>query len=420
MEVLAFFALLVLAYGLISRRVERSMLSAPMFFALAGLLLYLAGSELVHFNIESSAVLLLGEITLSLVLFSDASRISFSALRGNAALPARLLGIGLPLTILLGAAAAVWLLTGLTFWEAAILGVILAPTDACLGLAVVNDKRVPMRIRQALNVESGLNDGIAVPLLMFFIALAEAEQTYDLGYWLRYAVEQIGFGVLAGAVVGLLGAWLVRRAILTGWMNRVFQQLALLSLALVSYEVAARVGGSGFIAAFTAGLCAGLIFKRTGETLVEFTEQEGMLLNLAMFFLLGVFTAQALPNFNLQILLYALLSLTLIRVLPVAISLLGVGLQRSTTLFVGWFGPRGLASIVMALVFLEETTEIPGKQVIVLAVIATVFLSVFAHGASAMPWIGRYQKQVAAMPESAPEHQEVVELPTRGKVSRED
>jgi len=413
MEFLAFYALLILVFGLMSRRLERTLLSAPMFFALAGLLLYMAGAGMVHFDIQSTTVLLLGEITLSLVLFSDASRISFASLRGNAQLPTRLLAIGLPLTIVLGAAVGFWLLGGISLWEAAILSVILAPTDASLGLAVVNDQRVPMRIRQALNVESGLNDGIAVPLLFFFIALAEAEISYDAGYWLRFAAQQIGIAVLAGIFVGLAGAWLVRRSIAAGWMNRVFQQLAMISLALISYELAARLGGSGFIAAFTAGLCAGLIFKRSGEKLVEFTELEGQLLNLAMFLLLGIFTAQALPSFTWQILLYALLSLTLVRLLPVVLSLLGTRLQRSTVVFMGWFGPRGLASIVMALVFLEETTELPGKDLIVLAVIATVFISIIAHGASAMPWISLYQRQVAGMPPTAPEHQEVADVPVR-------
>jgi NhaP-type Na+/H+ or K+/H+ antiporter len=413
MEIIAFFALLVLIFGLISRRVERSILSPAMFFALAGILLFLLGAQVVRFDITSDVVLLLGEITLSLILFSDASRIDFKALRGNAQLPSRLLALGLPLTIVLGAALAAWLLTDLTFWEAAILSVILAPTDASLGLAVVNDRRVPTRIRQALNVESGLNDGIAVPLMFFFIALAEAELTYDKGYWVKFAVEQIGFGVLMGILVGLAGAWLIRRAILSGWMNSTFQQLSLVTLALISYELAAGAGGSGFIAAFTAGLCAGVILKHSGEKLIEFAEYEGQLLNLAMFFLLGVFTAQTLSYISLPIILYVVLSLTVVRMLPVAISLIGTRLKTPTVLFMGWFGPRGLASIVMAVVFIEETTDLPGKPVILMAVLATVFISVFAHGMSAMPWISRYQKQVQALPADAPEHQEVVELPTR-------
>jgi len=418
MAALALFSVLILAFGLISRRVERSMFSAPIFFVLAGIILFLAGLSVAQIDVSSKTVLLLGEATLTLVLFSDASRISLSALRGNAQLPGRLLGIGLPLTILAGSIVGAILFAGMSFWEAAILSVVLAPTDASLGLAVVNDPRVPMRIRQALNVESGLNDGISVPFLMLFIALAEVEveATHGSGYWLLFTLREIGFGVLAGILVGLVGTWLIRQAIQRRWMSDAYQKLGLLALALISYQLATKFGGSGFIAAFVAGLTAGVMLKKSEENLVEFAEIEGHLLNLIMFLILGVLAARALPYFTWQVLLYALLSLTIVRILPVAISLIGTRLHRSTVLFMGWFGPRGLASIVMGLVFLEESTTIPNKQLITLTVIATVVLSVFAHGVTTMPLIGRYQKLVQVLPSEAPENQEVIELPSRANI----
>ena len=418
MEALALFSVLILAFGLISRRVERSIFSAPIFFVLAGIIFFLAGLSFVRVDIGTKVVLLLGEATLTLVLFSDASRISLSALRVNAQLPVRLLGIGLPLTILAGSIVGVMLFTDISFWEAAILSAVLAPTDASLGLAVVNDPRVPMRIRQALNVESGLNDGISVPFLMLFIALAEVETeaTYGSGYWLLFTVREIGFGVLAGILVGLVGTWLIRQATLRRWMSDAFQRLGMLALALISYQLAAKFGGSGFIAAFVAGLTAGVILKKSEENLVEFAEIEGQLLNLIMFFILGGFAGRFLPDFTWQVLLYAVLSLTIVRILPVAISLIGIRLHRNTVLFMGWFGPRGLASIVMGLVFLEESTSIPNEQVITLTVVATVVLSVFAHGISSMPLIGRYQKLVQVLPAEAPENQEVIELPSRANL----
>jgi len=418
MEALALFSVLILAFGLISRRVERSIFSAPIFFVLAGIIFFLAGLSFVRVDIGTKVVLLLGEATLTLVLFSDASRISLSALRVNAQLPVRLLGIGLPLTILAGSIVGVMLFTDISFWEAAILSAVLAPTDASLGLAVVNDPRVPMRIRQALNVESGLNDGISVPFLMLFIALAEVEveATYGSGYWLLFTVREIGFGVLAGILVGLVGTWLIRQATLRRWMSDAFQRLGMLALALISYQLAAKFGGSGFIAAFVAGLTAGVILKKSEENLVEFAEIEGQLLNLIMFFILGGFAGRFLPDFTWQVLLYAVLSLTIVRILPVAISLIGTRLHRNTVLFMGWFGPRGLASIVMGLVFLEESTSIPNEQVITLTVVATVVLSVFAHGISSMPLIGRYQKLVQVLPAEAPENQEVIELPSRANL----
>src|ERR687893_771924 len=256
---------------------------------LAGFVFGPAGLGLVEFGLDDHTVLLLGEIALAVVLFTDAASTDLSALRQNEGLPLRLLGVGMPLTIALGAAAALLLLTDLTFWEAAIVGTVLAPTDAALGQAVVSNPRVPLRVRQALNVEAGLNDGLSVPFLALFLTLAVAEeQIQPASYWLRFAAEQIGLGTLVGVGVGLAGGWLVSLASRREWMTGTFQRLAALALAIIAWELADQIGGNGFIAAFVGGLAMGPTVDRVGERLIRFTEAEGQLLNLSVFFIFGV------------------------------------------------------------------------------------------------------------------------------------
>jgi sodium/hydrogen antiporter len=292
---LAVLAAIIFAFGLVSRRLEGTILTAPLVFVAAGVILGPAGFGLVEFKLDDHTVLLVGEIALAIVLFTDASRINLSALRQNEGLPLRLLGIGMPLTIALGTVVAALLLTDLSFWEAAIVGTVLAPTDAALGQAVVSNLRVPVRVRQALNVEAGLNDGLSVPFLALFLTLAVAEEALQpASYWVRFALEQVGLGALVGVGVGLAGGWMVSRASERGWMTDSSQRLALLALAIIAWALADQIGGNGFIAAFVGGLAVGPTVERVGEQLIRFTEAEGQLLNLSVFFIFGV----RLPGWN--------------------------------------------------------------------------------------------------------------------------
>ena len=318
---LVVLATVVFAFGLVSRRLEGTVLTAPLLFVAAGVVLGPAGLALVEFELDDHTVLLVAEIALAIVLFTDAARTNLSTLRENEGLPLRLLGIGMPLTIALGTVVAALLLTDLAFWEAAIVGAVLAPTDAALGQAVVSNPRVPIRIRQALNVEAGLNDGLSVPFLALFLTLAVAEEELlSARLWIRFALEQVGLGVLVGVGVGLVGGWLVSRASRSGWMTDSFQRLALLSLAIISWALADQIGGNGFIAAFVGGLAVGPTVEHVGERLIRFTEAEGQLLNLSVFFIFGVLARGLIEPLSWEVALYALLSLTVIRMLPVALS----------------------------------------------------------------------------------------------------
>ena len=320
--------------------------------------------------------------------------------------------IGLPLTIFLGGLVAAGILPGITLAEAALIGAVLAPTDAALGQAIVTNPRIPVKIRQALNVESGLNDGGAIPFFYFFLAFAVAEASGAPEQSLAMsALVLIGIGVVVGLVVGFLGTWLVDAAEKRGWMTGTFKWIAFLALALIAWVSAETLGGSGFIAAFVGGLAVAASGRDIGEAALEFAETEGQVLNLAVFFILGLFAATLMAGFSLAVLLYAVLSLTLIRMLPVAVSLIGTGLSRTTVLVMGWFGPRGLASIVLLLIIFVDAGTLPGMATVQAVIVTTVLLSVFAHGISAAPLIQRYAKTIETLPADAREREDTAAEP---------
>jgi sodium/hydrogen antiporter len=403
MTELAVVAAAVLAYSLVSRRLELSAISAPMVFVAAGIV---AGPDvlgLVELEATHGTAFHVAEITLALVLFADAARIDLRSLRGHADLPGRLLAIGMPLTILLGMAAGAVLLTELEFWEAAIVAAVLAPTDAALGQAVVASRAVPARIRQALSVESGLNDGLSVPFLALFLAIAVDQTVPAASDWIGFAAEQIGLGALIGVAVGGGGAWLLERSAERGLTTPLFEQLGVLALAVLAFVLADEAGGNGFIAAFVGGLAAGQIGSLSGERIFEFTEEQGQLLGMAVFFVFGTVAISFLDGGDLGIVVYAALSLTLVRMAPVALAVRGMGFRPSTVAFMGWFGPRGLASIILALVVAEEEPELPALGVILAAMTVTVLASVLLHGLTALPGVRAYARSTERLPEGAPE-----------------
>ena len=397
MEVIYFFALLFV-FALFSLRLAKSPVTAQMVFSLTGILLGLIFAVQITQSFNRELFLLIAEVALVLVLFSDASGINIDALRNNR-LPIRMLSIGLILTIAIGIVVGIYLFTNMLIWEIAALAAVLAPTDAALGQIVVQNRELPHKIRETLEVESGLNDGIAVPFLFLFLAVGLAEDTFKpFNYFINTTLEQIGFGILIGLLVGLIGGYLVLQAKRKGWITKTYQRLALLSLAISSWLIADQLGGSGFIAAFVGGFATGYIFKDAGDILTDFTSAEGMLLSLAVFFIMGVLIAPLLPLITWQILLYAILSLTVIRMVPVAISLIGTKLSWDSVLFMGWFGPRGLASIVLALVALEKVPFFPGMDTFILTVSITVLLSIVLHGITALPLSKLYIKRNKSQP----------------------
>ena len=407
MVLLAAFVLLVFLYSLVSQRLERTVITAPMLFTAVGAVAVLLPAAATELVLDRKVLLLVAELGLVMTLFTDASRIHPSLLKGNRSLPVRLLSTGMLLTILLGAVCAYVMLPGLSWWEAGILAAILAPTDAGLGQVIVKSERLPRRISQALNVEAGLNDGLSVPFLLLFIALAVAqEEAVDAGFVLvRFLGEQLGYGTLIGLGIGLPGGWLLGVARRKRWMAPPLAQLGVVTLPLLCVVASEVTGASMFIAAFIAGFAAQFGFHEVGQHSVEFTEEWGQAFNYFVFFLFGMFASRSLSQLTLAVLLYAGCSLTIVRMVPVAVALKGTRLSLATVLFMGWFGPRGLASIVLALVYLESTEGLAGESTIRLAVIATVVLSIFAHGLTALPGINLYARRVALLDKTAPERQ---------------
>jgi sodium/hydrogen antiporter len=392
---LAAIAGILLAYiGLQTWR--PGVLAPAMAFAAGGLVLGTEGLGWIDVSPRTESLRLLAEATLALVLFSDASRIDLRALRDGYAVPARLLGIGLPLTIVAGTLAAIVVLPDLALAEAAVLAVVLAATDAALGQAVVTDERLPASIRQGLNVESGLNDGLCVPLLIIALALADTHAQALTGSEAGQVVaESIGYGLLMGTVAGL-AAFMVQRRAPPSRDERRAEWRWLLSpvAAALAFGLAAPLGGSGFIAAFVAGIVFGAAGGAARGASQPLPAQElGGLLNALTFILFGAaFIKPLVERATWQVAVYALLSLTIVRMLPVAIAMLGTRSRPATIAYLGWFGPRGLASIVFAVLVVEENT--PHASTIVDATALTVTASIVLHGLSAGPLTERYARHL--------------------------
>ena len=392
-EVIALVAAFVLVYSLVSRRIETTSITGPMLFVGFGIIAGTAGFDLLDIGMEEGVVRVLAEATLVLVLFTDAIRIDLRRLRSQLDLPARLLGLGLPLALVAGTFVGLWILPGFGLWEAALMAAILTPTDAALGRAVVSSPLVPVRIRQALNVESGLNDGLMLPVITVLLALAAAGVDLETpGYWVGFAASQIGFGVLIGSLVGFGGGRLIHFFAEKGWIDGAFRQLATLAVGVGAFAFAEAVGGNGFVAAFVAGLAFGEAARDLCEGAYDFAEDEGQLLTLLTFLFFGAaLVGPALDELTWPIAIYAAASLTVVRLIPVAIGLLGTRLKGPTVGYLGWFGPRGLASILFGLFVLEEAA-LPMAEDILLVMTWTVFASVVLHGATAYPLSVRYGK----------------------------
>jgi NhaP-type Na+/H+ or K+/H+ antiporter len=395
-------AVTVLAFAAVSRRLEGTSITAPMVFTGVGLLAGARVAGLVEPSASGETVKLLAEATLAIVLFGDAARIDLAALWKERMVPTRLLGIGLPLTILAGFALALVVLGPLGWPEALLLAVILAPTDAALGQAVVTLPSLPSRIRQGLNVESGLNDGICVPIFTVVLAIASTEAgLISEKHAAQLLAEQIGYGILLGLAGGAASAAVVVLAGPRGLVDGAWLQIVPVAGAVLAYTSAAAVGGSGFIAAFVGGMVFGGIRRRVGGEVGYLVEQLGAILAAATFIVFGAtFLEASLEDLTWAVAGYALLSLTVVRMLPVAIGMRGARARPPTVAFLGWFGPRGLASIVFAVLVIEASGELPHESLLLTTVFFTIGLSVLLHGVTAAPLARRYAAWFAAHPQA--------------------
>jgi NhaP-type Na+/H+ or K+/H+ antiporter len=385
--IFVFTALLILGYGLFSKVAEKSIITAPMVFVIVGIISSNFMGDFLENGRLAPLVKIIAELTLILVLFIDASTINLKELIRDRKLPMRLLLIGLPITMVFGILLAIPLFPGIDIWILALMALILSPTDAALGQAVVTSKFVPEKIRQTINVESGLNDGIALPPILICIAALAIHDTHGTGfsYWSLFTLKQFVYGPLIGGLVGWFGGKIVDKTSQLGWMNTTFQRLASICLAILAFSLAEMVHGNGYIAAYFAGLLLGTSTPEIRERIHEFGEAESQALELFIFLLFGmILVPVSYPYWDWRTWTYALLSLTIIRMVPVAFSLLGTKLSWGTISFIGWFGPRGIASILYLLLVVIELSS-TGLEKMISVIVLTVMLSIFLHGITANP-----------------------------------
>ena len=396
-QILAVIAAFVFAYCLVAARLERTQFNGPLVFVVCGLLLGPYCLNLVAMDVDGETLKTLAEITLAVVLFTDSAGANLPVLRRVRRLPARLLLIGLPLTIAFGFFGGSLLYSNLTWIELALLATMLAPTDAALGQAVINNGAVPSSVREGLNVESGLNDGICVPVLLLFLAISadSLDQGAVVIQMLELPLQAIGIGSVVGIASALIGCSSINASVKRDWIDGAWTQIPVIALAVVCFAIAQWLGGSGFIACFVGGLVFGGLIREQKQPLLKAADGTGDVLSMITWFIFGaLFIGDCLLAPEWRAIAYALLSLTVVRIIPVFLSVMGMGLQTDSKLFMGWFGPRGLASIVF--IVMVNEANLPGSKTLVQAVTWTVLLSVILHGITANPLANLYAKRVKA------------------------
>ena len=387
---LAILAVFGFAFSVVAGRIENSRISGPIIFIFFGLL---AGPQFlgfINFDIEAVELRVVADLTLALVLFIDAANADLKTLRTHATIPRRMLLIGLPLCIVLGAWTGTVIFPGLGLWEVCLLATMLAATDAALGKGVVTNEAVPDRVRQGLNAESGLNDGLAVPFLFMFLALATGATDPDQGAGLavKLVLKEIGIGIAVALVLVNIAVPVLRFARDHGWITDIWRQIPVVTLSLACFAVAQALHGSGFIASFVGGLIFGYFARERTHALVLAGEGIAELLAMLTWVIFGaVMVGQYWSIMTWDVVIYSLLSLTVIRVLPMLLALIGTGETFETKLFLAWFGPRGLASIVFLIIV--GGSDLASKSLMIQVVTCTITLCVIAHGLSANIWADR-------------------------------
>lgn len=394
-QILAVIAAFAFLYSLVASKLERTPINGALVYVVCGLVCGPSVLRIVDFNLDGEGIKTLAELTLAVVLFSDSANANLGVLRRVEQLPIRLLLLGLPLTIALGFGVGYLIFDGMSLFAIALLATMLAPTDAALGKAVVTNPDVPDSIREPLNVESGLNDGICVPVLLIFLTLATETISSNgaLSMVIRFPLEAIGIGAVVGIIFAIVGGFLLKICSQQNWLTGSWMQVPIIALALLCFGTAQWLGGSGFIASFVGGLIFGGITHDHKEEVLRGAEGTGDTLSLLTWFAFGaVVVGDQIEHFTWQVAVYAILSLTIVRMLPVFLCVTGMGLKTDTKLFMGWFGPRGLASIVFIVIVVAK--NLPEKEVLIASVTWTVVLSIVLHGISANPVSKRYGNRV--------------------------
>ena len=401
---LAIVAIIVMGWSGIAGAVERTAISGPMVFTVVGLVIGPLGLGWLVIDLDDNGMRVLADLTLALVLFVDAAHADLVVVNRNIRIPRRMLVLGLPLTILSGFGLGLLIFDELSIFELAILATMLAATDAALGKAVITNKDVPSRIREGLNIESGLNDGICVPILFLFIALALGVDTEDSNFLFaaKLIAQEVGIGLIVGLGLVAIAQRVLQACYDRGWITEVWIQLPVITLALACFAIAQTLHGSGYVAAFVGGLLFGHYATKDNSKQQLLLAAEGTMETMALvtWVMFGaVVVGQLMGYFSWKVMMYAVLSLTVVRMVPMFLSLTGTGESTTSKLFLGWFGPRGLASVVFAIIVISQGVE--NSNLLAIVVGCTVTISIFAHGFTANLLARRFGPSMALKQESA-------------------
>lgn len=383
--------LLVLGYAVVSALVNRWYVAPALIFVGLGMLFGPFGFNLLAAGPGTEGYTLLAQLALTVILFNQAAKLDPGKAFRRGQVTFRLLVIGIPLTLVLGSLTAAVLLPVLPWWEAVCLAAIVAPTEVALIEALIEDHRVPERVRNALSVESGFYDGFALAVLLAALALASAQTDERPRDWTWFVVRTELVSLVIGAAVGLLGAVVIAWSRRREWMNDTWAQLATLAVALICFEFGERVHASGFVAAFTGGLAFAVVARRSNtEVSNQVSDAAAQLLELLVFAMFGAFAViDAWQHTSWRVVLFCAVALFGVRMVAVLVALIRTDLPAYSRLFIGWFGPRGIGTVVLALLVIERG-EIQHPDVLAQAGVIAVTLSLVLHSITAPLGIRRY------------------------------
>jgi NhaP-type Na+/H+ or K+/H+ antiporter len=392
---------ILLAWALVAGRLARWSITAPLAMVVAGVALTAGSNPVFTIDLETSSFEHTVEVVLAILLFVDATETPGGIFGREPKLTARLLGVALPMTLLAALGVGFLLLPGTGFWMLAVLATVVVPTDFAPAAALIRDRRVPARLRDLLNVESGLNDGLIAPIFLFCLAAAKAQDSSHIAVTaLADAVPAVLVAIAVGTVVGFVGAKLLSRSWRRHWTQPTALRLGVAALPLLTYGLAIVLHGNGFVAAFVAGAFFALATRELPEDALNLTEDVGMLLSLVVWFIFGRAINQVAGGITWRVAWYAVLVVTVMRVVPVMLSLLGTSISRRDALFLGWLGPRGLATIVFGLLAFVELTG-ADADLVADVMVATVVLSIVLHGLCYGPLAALYGRRQREKPVDA-------------------
>ena len=388
----ALIAVVLLVAAPVSGLVERAPLSFPIIFLSLGYLLGPQGAHLLAIGVHDETLEVVAILSLALVLFLDAVNLRFDEGRRAWLVPALTLGPG-TLLVIVAVALAAFLLLGLGVIPALLLGAVLASTDPVVLRDVVRDERVPAAVRRALSVEAGLNDIVVLPIVLVLTAISRASAN-GAGDWLLFFLRLLLVGPLVGFVLGGGGSWLINVMDRHTPIQREYQALYGIGLVLGSYVAGTAVGGDGFLAAFAAGVAVVILNTELCDCFLEFGETTAEMAMFLAFILFGALLSTLLGTLPLPATI-ALAAIVNLLARPVAINLVLLRTKMSwrARAFIGWFGPRGLSSLLFALLLVRD--RVPGAEYLLAVTGLVVSVSVVAHGTSATPLAAWYGRQVA-------------------------